>query len=119
MGSGLIRECLFVPPVVGRRKEARIDMADILGTLFSVAFGTVLTRLVAAKEDGAFAEVDGEKIALGIPKAQMRSAEGYLHVPLRRGGTPTEAAMSILAIASPLCSYVSGHTLEVTGGYGI
>ena len=108
--------------LLGRReggREVRIVMVDILGALFSVVFGTLLMRLVAAKEDGVFAEVDGEKIALGIPKTQKRSAEGYLRVPLRRGGTPTEATMSILAIASPLCSYVSGHTLEVTGRYGI
>ncbi|RPA92991.1 short-chain dehydrogenase [Choiromyces venosus 120613-1] len=106
--------------VVGLTKAIAKEWGPQFGVRANtVAFGTVLTRLVAAKEDGAYAEVDGEKIALGIPKAQQKSAEGYVHVPLRRAGTPTEAAMSILAIASPLCSYVSGHTLEVTGGYGI
>jgi hypothetical protein len=80
----------------------------------AVAFGSVATRLTQPKEAGAFAEVAGEKIALGIPSAQMKSADGYLSVPLRRAGTPTEAAMSILMLASPLSSYVSGHCLEVS-----
>ena len=77
------------------------------------------TRLIAEKEAGAFAEVDGQKIALGIPKAQQRATDGFANVPLRRAGTPKEAAMSILMLASPLSSYISGHTLEVTGGAGI
>lgn len=64
-------------------------------------------------------EVNGEKIALGIPQAQSKAAAGFQLVPLRRAGTPQEAANSILALASPLCNYVSGHTLEVTGGFGI
>ncbi|KAA8914318.1 short-chain dehydrogenase [Sphaerosporella brunnea] len=85
----------------------------------TVAFGTVATRLTQEKEAGAFAEVGGERIALGIPKAQQKAAQGYQLVPLRRAGTPVEAAMSILMLASPLSSYVSGHCLEVTGGMGI
>ncbi|KAF8245266.1 short-chain dehydrogenase/reductase-like protein SDR [Wilcoxina mikolae CBS 423.85] len=85
----------------------------------TVAFGSVLTRLTAEKEAGEFAEVAGEKIALGIPKAQHKGMAGYATVPLRRAGTAYEAALSILALASPLSSYVSGHTLEVTGGAGI
>ncbi|TGZ81430.1 NAD(P)-binding protein [Ascodesmis nigricans] len=85
----------------------------------TVAFGSVSTRLTAAKEDGAAVEINGEKIALGIPKAQSKASAGFALVPLRRSGTPYEAAASILALASPLCAYVSGHTLEVTGGAGI
>lgn len=75
--------------------------------------------MTAAKEEGAAVEINGEKIALGIPKAQSKAAAGFQLVPLRRSGTPYEAAASILALASPLCAYVSGHTLEVTGGAGI
>jgi len=54
---------------------------------------------------------------LGIPKTNN---VGMLDaIPLRRVGTPQEAAASILFLASPLASYVTGHTLEVTGGVGI
>ena len=45
---------------------------------------------------------------------QMRMA-----VPLARKGTAEEAAGAMLFLASPLSSYITGHTLEVTGGFGI
>ena len=59
---------------------------------------------------------DGEKIALGIPKAQKEAAgnNSYTDIALRRPGTATEAASAILAVASPLFSYVNGQTIMVS-----
>ena len=86
----------------------------------TVAFGHILTRLTAAKEDGAFVTTpDGNKVSLGIPKVQKELAAGqvaHADIPLRRPGTATEAASVILAVASPLFSYVDGQTIMVTGG---
>ncbi|KAF8972540.1 hypothetical protein BDZ97DRAFT_1901118 [Flammula alnicola] len=90
----------------------------------TVAFGLIHTRLTASKEAGVTIEIDGKKVALGVPGAQRpvtttQEPEAYPFIPLRRGGTPEDAAGSVLFLASPLASYVSGHTLEVTGGAGI
>ena len=96
-------------------QEAMISLSSDILTSISVAFGHILTRLTAAKEDGAFVTTsDGSKIALGIPKAQKEAAGSDAHadIPLRRPGTATEAASVILAVASPLFSYVNGQTIS-------
>jgi 3-oxoacyl-[acyl-carrier protein] reductase len=89
----------------------------------TVAFGHIATRLTAAKEAGAFVTTpDGEKVVLGIPQKQKAAAapgQEHADIPLRRPGTATEAASAVLAVASPLFSYVNGETIRVTGGRGM
>jgi len=81
-----------------------------------------MTRLTASKEAGSFIVTpDGERVALGIPQKQLDASgrgekPSYPDIPLGRPGTPQEAASSILAVCSPLFSYVNGQTIEVTGG---
>ncbi|MCA9836620.1 MAG: SDR family oxidoreductase [Trueperaceae bacterium] len=84
----------------------------------AVAFGFIDTRLTQAKESGEVIEVSGTKVELGIPQ-KVIDARNDRTIPLARPGTPEEAAAGILMMASPLASYITGHTLEVTGGMGI
>lgn len=60
----------------------------------------------------------GERVALGIPGSQVKKRDegGFAEIPLGRPGSATEAAAAVLAVASPLMSYVSGQTIMVTGG---
>jgi len=51
--------------------------------------------LTAAKEAGETMDIAGKKIALGVPGAKL-AEDDHSHTPLRRGGTPEEAAASIL-----------------------
>ena len=83
----------------------------------AVAFGFIDTRLTQPKEAEESIEVAGEEIRLGIPEQLRRNAGMF--IPLGRPATPEEAAGGILMLASPWAAYVTGHTLEVTGGSGI
>lgn len=78
--------------------------------------------MTAAKEAGETITVNGKSIALGIPGRSPGSGaavNGAADIPLRRPGETAEAAATMLFLASSLASYVSGQTLEVTGGRGI
>jgi len=83
----------------------------------AVAFGVIDTRLTRPKEAGETVALGGEEVRLGIPEAMRQQA--FAQIPLGRAGTAEEAAGGILLVASPLAAYVTGHTLEVTGGAGI
>jgi len=92
----------------------------------ALAFGMIKTRLTAEKKD-AFIEVANEikggkveKISLGIPKRTPQEEAFVMGmIPLRRAGEPEEAAGAVLLLASPFSTYITGHTLEATGGAGI
>ena len=83
----------------------------------AVAFGMIDTRLTRPAEHGNTFSVAGQEVVLGIP-AKLRPSI-MAQIPLQRYGTAAEAAGAILLLASPLANYVTGHTLEVTGGLGI
>ena len=88
----------------------------------AVAFCLIDTRLTRSKEEqGESIAVGGQEVVLGIPDKVRDMAQEFLpmRIPLARAGTAEEAAGGILLMASPLASYITGHTLEVTGGAGI
>lgn len=121
--AGQINYALAKAGVTGMTKTIAKEWGPQFGVRANtVAFGHIATRLTAAKEAGAFVTTpDGEKVALGIPSAQKAAAKGqeYADIPLRRPGSATEAASAVLALASPLMSYVNGETIRVTGGRGM
>jgi 3-oxoacyl-[acyl-carrier protein] reductase len=118
--AGQANYALAKAGVVGLTKTIAKEWGPQFGVRANtVAFGHIATRLTQAKEKGAFVTTpDGQKIALGIPEKQTKAREEgqYKDIPLGRPGTATEAASSILAVVSPLFSYVSGQTIMVTGG---
>lgn len=118
--AGQLNYAVAKAGVVGLTKTIAKEWGPAFGVRANtVAFGFIETRLTAAKEAGAFVEVGGQKVALGIPEKQKKAAPGavpHADIPLRRPGTATEAASAVLAVASPLGSYISGQTISVTGG---
>jgi len=58
--------------------------------------------------------VDTEMLAVTPPEAR---GWGERIIALRRAGRPEEVANAIVFLASPLASYITGHTLAVDGGW--
>ena len=60
---------------------------------------------------------DGRKIPAGMSKEDyFADLAKSRHIPLGRLGTPAEAANAILFFASSASSYITGETIDVTGG---
>ena len=109
--------------IVGLTKTIAKEMGPLGVRSNAVAFGMIETRMTGAFQEDEVATIGGEAGPQGLPAhvAKMWQSDQMLRmaVPLARKGTPEEAAGGILFLASPLASYVTGHTLEVTGGMGI
>ena len=58
--------------------------------------------------------VEGNEIAVGIPKKVIAGFEAA--IPMRRAGTPEEAADGVYLMCSPESNYISGQILTVGGG---
>ncbi len=100
--------------VVGITKTLAKEWGQFKINVNAVAFGYIETRLTASKDDENVMEIGGEKVQLGIPD-QLRGMASML-IPIGRPGTPQEAAGGVFFLCSPWSNYVSGQTLNVTGG---
>jgi len=106
--------------IVGLTKTVAKEWGSFNIRCNAIAFGMIETRLTQAKEKGATIKTStGETVKLGIPQAMTENPMRFALTPLARNGKPHEAAAGILYLASPLASFVTGHCLEVTGGFGI
>ncbi|MGI8412772.1 MAG: SDR family NAD(P)-dependent oxidoreductase [Solirubrobacteraceae bacterium] len=100
--------------VVGLTKTLAKEWGQFKINVNAACFGYIETRLTASKQESNVIEIDGEKIALGIPD-QLRGVASML-IPLGRPGTPQEAAGGVFFLCSPWSNYVSGQVLNITGG---
>lgn len=81
-------------------------------------------RLTAAKEAGATIDIDGKKVALGVPGAKppsdaaAQSGEAYPFIPLRRGGNADEAAAAMLLYVSLFFLFFSLFSLSSLSDMG-
>lgn len=100
--------------VVGLTKTLAKEWGPLKINVNAVAFGFVETRLTASRTDDSVIEVDGRRVAVGVPEATRSLLSGL--VPLGRPGTTVEAAGGIAFLCSPWSDYVTGQVLNVTGG---
>ncbi|GLC37019.1 hypothetical protein PLESTB_001401000 [Pleodorina starrii] len=102
--------------VVGLTKAVAKEWGPFNVRCNAIAFGLIDTRLTRSKEGGESIKVGGKEVQLGIPSADSYWSAIKSHIPLRRVGSAEEAAGAVLALVSPLTSYVTGQVLEVNGG---
>ena len=98
--------------IIGLTKTLAIEGAAFNITANSVAFGLMDTRLT---QDKAIGEMFMGKIPLGIPN-DIRE-DSVKRVLLKRPGKVEEAAGTISFLASEDANYITGHVLEVNGGF--
>ena len=92
-------------------------MAPMATWHVSIHCRVIMSMLVQGKESGESITIQGQKVALGIPGGEVAAEmTADSAVPLKRVGTVADAAGAMLFLASPLANYVSGQSLEVTGG---
>ena len=69
------------------------------------------------KDSGESILVNGEKVPLGIPGGESFKVMAIeMAIPLRRVATAEEAAGAMLLLCLPYASFITGQSLEVTGG---
>ena len=84
-------------------------------TVNCVAYGFIETRLTSAGADeGVTANIEGREIRVGVSQELKTAMENS--IPLRRAGTPDDAAGAIYLLCAPESDYISGQTLMCSGG---
>ena len=100
--------------IVGMTKTLAKEWGRYNICVNAVAYGFIETRLTAAKARDEKDNIDGHAVTLGIPESLREAA--IRNIPLRRAGTPDDAAGPVLFLSSPLSDYVTGVVVLVTGG---
>jgi 3-oxoacyl-[acyl-carrier protein] reductase len=80
----------------------------------AVAFGLIGTRLIQPLSEDSKIEVKGREIRVGVQQAVLDSVVAMS--PLRRAGTPEEAAGAVMFFCLPMSDFVTGEVLMCTGG---
>lgn len=100
--------------VIGLTKTLAKEWGRFRINVNCVAFGVIETRLTAATDEKKTVTVDGNKVAIGIPR-KVRDGIAAM-IPLGRAGTPEEAADAVYLFCSPESNYITGQVITAGGG---
>lgn len=100
--------------IIGLTKTLSKEWGRYKVNVNCVAFGFISTRLTEATDEKKTIMVEGKEIGVGIPKKIVAGFEAA--IPMRRAGTPEEAAGGVYLMCIPESNYISGQTLIVGGG---
>jgi 3-oxoacyl-[acyl-carrier protein] reductase len=100
--------------VIGLTKTLAKEWGRLKVNVNCVAFGFIDTRLTEATDDKKTVIIEGNEVAIGIPKKVHTGFSAM--IPLGRGGTVEEAAGGVYLLCTPESNYISGQTIIVGGG---
>jgi len=100
--------------VIGLTKTLAKEWGRLKVNVNCVAFGFIDTRLTEATDDKKTIVVEGNEVAIGIPKKVHQGFSAM--IPMGRGGTVEEAAGGVYLLCTPESNYISGQTIIVGGG---
>jgi 3-oxoacyl-[acyl-carrier protein] reductase len=100
--------------VVGLTQTLAKEWGRMNVTVNCIAFGLIKTRLTVSAAGESRANIEGRDIKVGINPELLATLERS--IPLRRAGTPEEAAGAAYLFCIPESDYVSGQTLLCSGG---
>jgi 3-oxoacyl-[acyl-carrier protein] reductase len=101
--------------IIGMTKTLAKEWGRYNVNVNSVGFGLIETRLIQPLTgQDASIEIKGRKIGVGVQPHVLENIKALC--PLRRLGTPDEAANAVLFFCSPLSDYITGEVLICGGG---
>jgi 3-oxoacyl-[acyl-carrier protein] reductase len=100
--------------LIGLTKTLASEWGRYNITVNCVAFGFIETRLTQEIRGETSIEIEGRNLRVGLLKDGIEAVRRQ--IPLRRVGTPEEAAGGVLLLCLPEADYISGQILEVSGG---
>lgn len=130
--SGIYHMCrAAVRPMMQRRYGRIVNLAALHATGgfpgqadYSAATGGVLGMTRSLAREVAAWTITVNAVAPGFVETELLGATppevrawGEQIIAMRRAGRPEEVAAPILFLASPMASYITGHTLAVDGGW--
>jgi 3-oxoacyl-(acyl-carrier-protein) reductase len=123
----------FIDPMAERKWGRVISIASVIGeignfgqTNYAAAKGGLIAFSKSLAREYARKGVTVNTIAPGFIKTDMTEAvpeEGLKMVtdatPVGRLGLPSEVAAGVAFLASDAASYITGHVLDINGGYAM
>jgi 3-oxoacyl-[acyl-carrier protein] reductase len=103
--------------IVGLTKSLARELGPVGVNVNGVAFGLIETRLTQEIRGETAIDVAGRVHRVGLTRAYLDDVRA--RIPLRRTGTPDEAAAATLLLCLPGAAYVTGQILEVDGGMSL